>query len=201
MKKILTQLFILTVLVVLLSTSVYGSKLSKEDFASLEGIDRTFYFVNLEFAYNKLDFKYSLKEEIEPLVAVLDGQFVEAFPVEKLKSSIEEKLDLKLNTFAFNMKFEGRKDNEFFNKELEASERFIYHKWTVPSQKNKLIVSVYIFKVGSRIRKNRAKIELRFLILNKEKIAYDTLIYSARDISWKTPEELFDIIKNNCFIQ
>jgi len=64
-----------------------------------------------------------------------------------------------------------------------------------------LIVSVYIFKVGSRIRKNRAKIELRFLVLNKEKTAYDTLIYSARDISWKTPEELYDIIKNNCFIQ
>ncbi len=201
MKKTLVQLFILTVLVVLLSTSVYGSKLTKKDFASLEGIDRTFYLVNLEFAYNKLNFKYSLKEEIEPIVAVLDGQFVEAFPVEKLKSSIEEKLDLKVNTFAFNMKFESRKDNGFFNKELEASERFIYHKWTVPSQKNKLIVSVYIFKVGSRIRKNRAQIELRFLVLNKEKTAYDTLIYSTQDISWKTPEELFDIIKNNCFIQ
>ncbi len=201
MKKTLTQLFILTVLVFLVSTSIYGKKLNKEDFASLEGIDRTFYLVNLEFAYNKLDFKYSLKEEIEPIVVVLDGQFVEAFPVEKLKSSIEEKLDLKVNTFAFDMKFEGRKDSGFFNKELEASERFIYHKWTVPSQKNKLIVSVYIFKVGSRIRKNRAKIELRFLVLNKEKTAYDTLIYSARDTSWKTPEELFDIIKNNCFIQ
>ena len=201
MKRILVQLFILTVLVVLVSTSVYGRKLNKEDFASLEGIDRTFYLVNLEFAYNKLNFKYSLKEEIEPIVAVLDGQFVEAFPVEKLKSSIEEKLDLKVNTFAFNMKFEGRKDKGFFNKKLEASERFIYHKWTVPSQKNKLIVSVYIFKVGSRIRKNRAQVELRFLILNKEKTAYDTLIYSAKDISWKTPEELYDIIKNNCFIQ
>jgi hypothetical protein len=175
--------------------------LNKEDFASLEGIDRTFYLVNLEFAYNKLNFKYSLKEEIEPIVAVLDGQFVEAFPIEKLKSSIEEKLDLKVNTFAFNMKFESRKDNGFFNKELEASERFIYHKWTVPSQKNKLIVSVFIFKVGSRIKVNKAKIEIRFLVLNKEKTAYDTLIYSARDISWKTPEELYDIIKNNCFIQ
>ena len=201
MKRILVQLFILTVLVVLVSTSVYGRKLNKEDFASLEGIDRTFYLVNLEFAYNKLNFKYSLKEEIEPIVAVLDGQFVEAFPVEKLKSSIEEKLDLKVNTFAFNMKFEGRKDKGFFNKKLEASERFIYHKWTVPSQKNKLIVSVYLFKVGSRIKVNKAKIEIRFLVLNKEKTAYDTLIYSAKDISWKTPEKLFEIIKNNCFIQ
>ncbi len=201
MKKTLTQLFILTVLVFLVSTSIYGKKLNKEDFASLEGIDRTFYLVNLEFAYNKLNFKYSLKEEIEPIVVVLDGQFVEAFPVEKLKSSIEEKLDLKVNTFAFNMKFESRKDNGFFNKELEASERFIYHKWTVPSQKYKLIISVYIFKVGSRIKVNKAKIEIRFLVLNKEKTAYDTLIYSARDISWKTPEELFDIIKNNCFIK
>jgi hypothetical protein len=201
LKKTLTQLFILTILVFLVSTSVYGKKLNKEDFASLEGIDRTFYLVNLEFAYNKLNFKYSLKEEIEPIVAVLDGQFVEAFPIEKLKSSIEEKLDLKVNTFAFNMKFESRKDNGFFNKELEASERFIYHKWTVPSQKNKLIVSVFIFKVGSRIKVNKAKIEIRFLVLNKEKTAYDTLIYSARDISWKTPEELYDIIKNNCFIQ
>ena len=201
MKKTLVQLFILTVLVVLLSTSVYGKKLNKENFASLEGMDRTFYFVNLEFAFNKLDFKYSLKEEIEPIVAELDGQFVEAFPVEKLKSSIGEKLDLKVNTFAFDMKFEGRKDKGFFNKELEASERFIYHKWTVPSQKNKLIVSIYVYKVGSRIRKNRAQVELRFLVLNKEKTAYDTLIHSAQGISWKTPEELYDIIKNNCFIQ
>jgi len=98
LKKTLFQLFILTVLVVLLSTSVYGKKLNKENFASLEGMDRTFYFVNLEFAFKKLDFKYSLKEEIEPIVAELDGQFVEAFPVEKLKSSIGEKLDLDFST-------------------------------------------------------------------------------------------------------
>jgi hypothetical protein len=188
-------------LVVLLSTSVYGKKLNKEDFASLEGMDRTFYFVSLEFAFNKLDFKYSLKEEIEPIVAELDGQFVETVPVEKLKSSIEENLDLKVNSFAFDVKFEGKKGNGFFNKEIEASERFIYYKWVVPSRKNQLIVSIYLYKVGSRIKVNKAKIEIRFLILNKEKTAYDTLIYSAKDISWKTPEELYDIIKNNCFIQ
>jgi hypothetical protein len=201
LKKRLTQLIMLSVLVIMVSTSVYGDKLNKEDFAGLEGKDRTFYFVGLEFAFNKLSFKYSLKEEIEPIVAELESQFLEAIPVEALKSSIEEQLGLKLNTFAFNMKFESRKENGFFNDELEASERFIYHKWNVPSRKNRLIVTVFLFKLGSRIRINKAQIEIRFLVLNKEKTAYDTLIYSSKDITWENPQELYEIIKNNCIIQ
>lgn len=201
MKKTLIQVIMLFVLIILLSTSVYSDNVTKKDFAGLEGKERIFYFVGLEFAYNKLSFKYSLKEEIDPIIAELDGQFLEAIPVEALKSSIEEQLDLKLNTFAFNMKFEGRKDNGFFNTELEASERFIYHKWKVPSQKNRLVVSVFLFKLGTRIQINKAQIEIRFLVLNKEKTAYDTLIYTSPDITWEKPEELYEIIKNNCFIQ
>ena len=201
MNKTLIQVIMLSVLMVLLSTSAFGDNATKKDFASLEGMDRTFYFVGLEFAFNKLNFKYSLKEEIEPIVAELESRFLEAIPVDALKSSIEEKLGLKLNTFAFNMKFEGRKDNGFFNEELEASERFIYHKWTVPSRKNRLIVSVFLFKLGNRIRINKAQIELRFLVLNKEKTAYDTLVYSPRDITWEKPEDLYEIIKNYCIIQ
>jgi hypothetical protein len=191
----------LSVLVVLLSSSVYSANVTKEDFAGLEGKDRTFYFVGLEFAYNKLNFKYSLKEEIEPIVAELEGKFLEAIPVETLKSSMEEKLDLKLNSFAFKMKFDGRKENRFFNEELEASEKFIYHKWKVPSRKNRLIVSVFLFKLGQRIIINKAQIEIRFLVLNKEKTAYNTLIYASKDVTWEKPEEILDIIKNHCFIQ
>lgn len=189
------------VLMVLLSTSVYGDNVTKKDFAGLEGMDRTFYFVGLEFAFNKLNFKYSLKEEIEPVIAELEGQFLEAIPVDALKTSIEEQLGLKLNTFAFNMKFEGRKENGFFSEELEASERFIYHKWKVPSRKNRLIVSVFLFKLGKRIQINKVQIEFRFLVLNKEKTAYDTLLYTTPDITWEKPEEIYEIIKNNCIIR
>jgi hypothetical protein len=191
----------LSVLIFMVSTSVYSENVTKKDFASLEGKDRTFYFVGLEFAYNKLNFKYSLKEEIDPIVAELEGRFLESVPVEALKRSIEEKLDLKLNTFAFKMKFDARKENGFFNEALEASERFIYHKWNVPSRKNRLIVTVFLFKLGTRIRINKAQMEIRFLVLNKDKTAYDTLLYTTKDITWEKPEELYDIIKNNCFIQ
>jgi hypothetical protein len=195
------QVVVFFLAMLLVSATVTGQNLTKEDFAKLQGKDRTFYFVGLELAYSKLDYKSTYKEDLGPIVSQLDGEFVEAIPVEKLKSSIEEKLDLKVNTMAFNMKFENRKDNGFFNKDVEASERFIYHKWTVPSRKNQLILSVFLYKTGTMIKVNQAKIEIRFLVLNKEGTAYDTLLYTSQDKSWKDYRELYSILKESCVIE
>lgn len=195
------QVVFLVLFALLISTAVSGADLTRENFEKLQGEARTFYFVGLELAYNKLDFKHTHKEELGPIVAELDGKFVEAVPVDKLKASVEDKLDLELNTIAFNMRFENRKEAGFFNEAVEASERFIYHKWTVPSRNNRLIVSVYLYKTGTMIKVNQAKIEIRFLVLNEEGTAYDTLLYSTPDSTWKNPQDLYRFIQENCFIQ
>ena len=201
MNKIVIQTVVFFLGMLLVSTSAFSVSLKKEDFEILQGKDRTFYFVGLELAYNKLDFKDTHEEELGPIVADLDGKFVEAVPYEELKTSIEEKLGVELNTLAFNMKFENRKEKGFFNEAAEASERFIYHKWTVPSRKNRLIVSIYLYKTGTMIKVNQAKIEIRFLVLNEEKTAYDTLLYSTQDKSWKDPQELYRFIQEACIIE
>jgi hypothetical protein len=198
--KRLIQLLALSICVLLISTAAYSGNLKKEDFEKLQGMNRMFYFVALEFAYNTDDFKYSFNDELKEIIENLDGKLVEAVPVEKLKQSIAEKFNLQINTIAFNMKFQDRKDNGFFNKKTISS-NFTYHKWQVPSRKNRLVVSVYVFKAGERIRINKVQIEIRFLVLNQEKTAYETLLYSSDDKSWKDPQDLYDTIGEMCIIQ
>lgn len=207
MKKKLIQLLTLSFCILFISTSIPAKMLKKKDLKKLEGKARIFYFTTLEFAYDAKEFEASLadgstKNELQEIIMDLDTKFVESIPVNKLKDSMEKKYGIKINTIAFKMKFENRMENGLFNKEPEKTEQYTYYKWSVPSHKNRIIVSVYLFKLGDKIKVNKAQIEFKFFKLNAKKTAYDYLgsVISDR-ITWKKPEDIYDIIKNNCLAQ
>jgi len=164
-KKKLFQSFTLLICVLMLSTSIPAKKLKKKDFKKLEGKARIFYFTTLEFAYDVKEFTSplldgSIKNELEEVIANLDSKFVESISVKELKDSIEKKFGITINTAAFEMKFEDRINNGLFTGKPEKTEQFTYHTWSIPSRNNRLIVSVYLFKLGK---------EIKFLKLNPEK--------------------------------
>lgn len=207
MKKKLFKNLSVLICLLLFATSVPAKNLKKKDFKKLEGKARVFYFTTLEFAYDSKEFESQLldnstKNELEEIINKLDTNFAESLPVKKLKDSIEEKYGIEINTAAFEMKFEDRKNNGLFSTEPEKTEQYTYHRWSVPSRNNRLIVSIYIFKLGDRIKVNKAQIEFNFLKLNAEKTAYESLGSVVSDrITWKKPEDIYTIIKDNCFVK
>lgn len=191
----------LVVVIGLISTSVTAEQLKKEDFQNLEGKDRVFYLTTIEFAYALDDFKDSFKQELGEIITSLDSKLAESFPVEKLKESVEKELGVTLNTKAFDLRFSDRENQEFFAKKPGKTEQYTYYQWNVPSRNNQLVVSVYVYKLGDRIKLNKAQIELRFLVLNKDKTAYEPHFYSTDRLSWNKPEDIYPLITENCIIK
>jgi hypothetical protein len=191
----------------LLSTPVPAKKLKKKDLKKLEGKAQIFYFTTLEFAYDAKAFESPLldgstKNDLEEIITNLDTKLAESISVKKFKESIEKKYGVKINTAAFEMKFADRINSGLFDSKPEKTEQFTYYRWSVPSRNNRLIVSVYVFKLGDRIKVNKAQIEFKFLKLNPEKTAYQSLGSVVSDrITWKKPEDIYNIIKNNCFVK
>lgn len=207
MKKKLFQIVALALCVLFLSTSIPAKKLKKRDFKKLEGKARIFYFTTLEFAYDVKAFVRPLldgsnKNELKEVIENLDSQFVEAISVKKLKESIEKKYGITINTAAFDMKFADRVNNGLFTGKPEKTEQFTYHTWSVPSRNNRLIVSVYLFKLGKEIKINKVQLEFKFLKLNSQKTAYDFIGSAVTDrFSWEKIEDLYKIIKENSFVK
>jgi hypothetical protein len=193
--------------VLFLSTAAPAKKLKKKDFKKLEGKERTFYFTSLEFAYDTKAFIHplldgSIKNELEDVIANLDSRFVESISVKKLKDSIENKFGITVNTAAFDMKFEDRTNNGLFTNKPEETEQFTYHSWSIPSRNNRLIVSAYLFKLGKEIKVNKIQFEFKFLKLNAKKTAFKFIGSEVSDrFTWKKPEDIYAIIKDNCFVQ
>ncbi len=188
-------------IIFLISTSVMAEQLKKEDFQNLEGMDRTFYLTTIDFAYASKDFKYSFNDELKDIVANLDSKLIESFPIDKLKESVEKELGVNLNTMAYNLRIADRENQEFFNKKPGKTEQYTYYQWHVPSHNNQLVVTLYLFKLGDRIRVNKAQLEMRFLVLNADKTAYEPHFYSTDRLSWDKPEEIYPLITENCVIK
>ena len=202
MKKRLVQMLTLSICILLLSTSIPAKKLTKKAFKGLEGDDRVFYFTSLEFAYNKDNYRHFLQTELGEIFANLNTKFVESIPLEKLKSSIEEKYGIKLNTKAFEMKLQEKQEDKFFSKEPVRQDPLMIYKWSVPSRKNRLSILVYAHKLGNMRKIDKLQIEIKFLKINSEKTAYKQIgSYLSKKTSWNTPTQIYKIIKNHCFIK
>ena len=201
MKKKPIYLIVASLCLFCFSASVSAKALKKKDFDKLLNEDRTFYLVGLEFAYNTEDYTAVEVKAFRPLIESLDTRFLESFPIAKMIASMQEKFEIEINKKAFELGVANRESSGFFTPEPEESNQFTYYRWKVPSRNNRLVVSVYLFKVGNRIRLNKAQIELRFLVLNKAGTAYEPLLYHSERLDWKTPEDIYTLVQEHALVK
>lgn len=202
MKKTVITILILSISLLFCSLTAPAKKIKKKNFEKLDEKNRTFFLTQVEFVYGEKEFYHDREYEINRITPHLNTKLIDAIDVEKIKSTIEAKYPVKINANAYKMRHSSRKDNPFFSSTPLKTGKDIVYRWSVPSTKNRLALTIYLFKVGKTIILNRAIIEFKFFTPTKNKKAYKLLgSYTTGRLPWKTPEDIFEVIKTNCFLK
>lgn len=198
------QIQIIAVLIglLLVTMAVEAKKWDKTDFDNLKGEARIFHLSNIKLAVNGYDFRSSLDEELGSFMNNMNNSLLAALPLDELKKSIEDKVGITIETTDYFEKFNNRIKEGFFPTQPEYDGNIATYNWDLKNKKNKLAITVNLFKIGNRIRKNKIQIYIQLLEYNPEKDEYKVMeTHKTKRISWKKQSELYGIISNNCIVK
>jgi len=202
MNKRQIQIIVVLIGLLLVTIAVDAKKWDKKDFDNLKGETRIFHLSNIQLAVNGYDFRNSLDEELGSFMNNMNNSLLAALPLDDLKISIEEKVGITIETTDYFEKFNNRLKEGFFSTQPEYDGNIATYNWDLKNKKNRLAITINLFKIGNRIRKNKIQILIQLLKYNPEKDEYEEMeTYKSKRISWKKQTELYGIISNNCIVK
>jgi len=202
MKRKLFLSAAVAVLILFAAGAIQAKDWKKADFAKLEGDDRTFHVSSVQLVVNVADFQRSLDEELGFLLKNRNNTIPASIPLDDLKKSIEEKFGIIVDTEEYAKSYDDRIKNGFFSKEPNYQGTMSFFNWEVPNKKNRVAISINLFKIGSRIQKNKAQIVIQLMQYDEQKSAYNAIsTYKSKRVNWKKQTEIYEIIKINCLFK
>lgn len=202
MRKRLMTVVAVAVSILLCAVAIEAKNWKKEDFAKLTGEDRIFHLSSIKLSVNGFDFQNSLEQELGFVLKNKNNTIPASIPMDELKNSIENTLGIIFDTTEFDKHYNERMKNGFFSTEPSYKGKIATYEWSVPNNKNRVAISIYFFKVGTRIRKNKAQINIQLLQYDPQKSEYIVLsTYKGKRVTWDKQTEIYGIIKKNCVIK
>jgi len=195
------QIIVLVVALSILlgTTAIEAKKWKKEDFDKLEGKDRVFHLSAIELVVNGAQFSKSLDEELGFILKHKNNTLPASIQVDKLKKSLETEFGIEVDHTGFDEKYNKRMENGFFATEPSYQGALFSYNWNLDNKENRIEISISIFKVGTRIEKNKAQVTIQIMQYDPEKGEYKALttIKGKRE-SWEKQTEIYEIIKKSC---
>jgi hypothetical protein len=199
------QIIVLVVAIsILLCTSAIEAKnWGKEDFAKLEGDARIFYVSSIKLIVNGAQFLKSLDEELGFFLKNKNNTVPASIQMDELKKSLEERFGIVIDKTEYEKKYNERMKDGFFTPDPIVQGALFFYNWTVDNnKKNRLEINISIYKIGNKIQKNKAQVNIQLMQYDTKKGEYKALstIKGKRE-SWKKQTEIYEIIKNSCILK
>lgn len=198
------QIIVLVVAVSILlgTTALEAKKWKKADFDKLEGKDRVFHISSIELVVNGAHFSKSLDEELGFLLKNKNNTIPASIPMDVLKKSIETKFGIEVDKTEYEKQYNERMTKGFFSAEPTYQGALFSFDWNVDNKENRVAITISIFKIGNRIVKNKAQVNIQLMRYDAEKGEYQaiTTIKGKRE-DWKKQTKIYEIIKKSCTIK
>ncbi|MCK5057899.1 MAG: hypothetical protein KAT34_14675 [Candidatus Aminicenantes bacterium] len=202
MKRKLIPAAAVAVIILFTAGAIQAKDWKKADFTNLEGENRTFYVSSIQLVVNIADFQKTLDDELGFLLKNRNNTIPASIPIGDLKKSIEDKFGIIVDKSDYARSYEDRMKDGFFSKEPNYQGTMAFFNWEIPNQKNRVAISIYLFKIGNRIRKNKAQITIQLLQYNEQKSVYNAIsTYKSKRVNWKKQTAIYEIIKTNCLVK
>lgn len=202
MKRKLFLAAAVAVIILFTAGAIQAKEWKKDDFANLQGEARTFHVSSIQLIVNIADFQKTLDDELGFLLKNRNNTIPASIPMDVLKKSIEDKFGIIVDKDEYAKSYDGRIENGFFSKEPNYQGNLASFNWDVANQKNRVAISIELFKIGSRIQKNKAQITIQLLQYDEQKSDYSAInTFKSKRVDWKKQTEIYEIIKSNCFVK
>lgn len=202
MKRKLFLSAAVAVIILFAAGAIQAKDWKKTDFEKLAGEERTFHVSSIELVVNVADFQTSLDDELGFLLKNRNNTIPASIPMDDLKKSIEDKFGIIVDKEEYARSYDDRIKSGFFSKEPNYQGTMAFFNWEVPNKKNRVAISINLFKIGSRIRKNKAQIIIQLMQYDEQKSAYNAInTYKSKRVNWKKQTEIYEIIKTNCLVK
>ncbi len=191
----------IAVSILLFAGTVAAKKWKKADFEKLEGDNRVFTVSEIHFVIDVAAYKYSMDEELDVILKNKNNTIPASIPMAELKDAIEKKYGITVDTTAYEERYNNRIKNGFFTDQPAYSGNIASFDWVENNKKNKVAISINIFKLG-RIQLNKAQITVELFRYNKDSDEYELLVsHKSKRVTWKKQFEIYEIIKKHCLIK
>lgn len=198
------QIIVLVVAISILlgTTAIEAKKWKKADFDRLEGKDRVFHVSSIKLVVDGAHFAKTLDDELGFFLKNKNNTIPASIQIDDLKKSIEAAFGIEVDKTEYDKKYNERMTKGFFSVEPTFKGKLFYYDWDLDNKENRVAISINIFKVGARIVKNKAQVNIQFMQYDAQKGEYNVLTtIKGKRVDWKKQTEIYEIIKKGCTIK